>query len=334
MTAPRLLPPRIRLSPEAAMKVGILANPKHARTTRAYVRLVEVLKRKRITYRSATTTPQWPGTEQTSQLLDWGADLVVVLGGDGTLRASAPVLAEARVPGLIIPTGTANVLSKHIGVRSAENALKLADVHVGSESMPVCHIPVNEADCFTATGSRREHFVSLAGVGGDAMAISGHARLPAALRLGVLGYAYGASRALFAPLIKTRLMDPHSASPQFDGTTVTEAWSVMAAKTSRPAGPIPVFDHAKVSADEFEFLAVELRSTQAGDRLGEWAQIGWNRLNRRRASHSSMHYWQGTELSIILETPTQVQLDGDLIGDCRRLDLRAGTTSLAVLTPN
>ncbi|MGO1909968.1 MAG: diacylglycerol/lipid kinase family protein, partial [Brevibacterium linens] len=99
------------------MKVGVLANPKHARTMRAYARLVEVLKRERITYRSATTTPQWPGTEQTSQLLDWGANLIVVLGGDGTLRASAPVLAAARVPVLIIPTGTANVLSKHIGIR-------------------------------------------------------------------------------------------------------------------------------------------------------------------------------------------------------------------------
>ncbi|MCF2571966.1 diacylglycerol/lipid kinase family protein [Brevibacterium sp. UCMA 11754] len=316
------------------MKVGILANPKHARTMRAYARLVEVLKRKRITYRSATTTQQWPGSEQTSQLLDWGADLIVVLGGDGTLRASAPVLAAAQVPVLIIPTGTANVLSKHIGIRSAEYALELVEAHVGFQSMLIRHVPVNEADCFTSSGSRREHFVSLAGVGGDAIAISGQAQLPAALRMGILGYAYGASRALFAPLIKARLMDPHSSSSQLNGTTVTEMWSVMAAKTSRPAGPIPVFDHAEVGADEFEFLSVELRSTQPGDRLGEWAQIGWDRVNRRPASHSSMHYWRGTELSISLETPTQVQLDGDLIGDCRRLVLRAGTTVLAVLTPS
>ena len=316
------------------MKVGILANPKHARTMRAYARLVAVLKRERITYRSATTTPQWPGTVQTSQLLTWGADLIVVLGGDGTLRASAPVMAAARVPVLIIPTGTANVLSKHIGIRSTEYALELAEAHLGSQPMLVRDVPVNEADCFTATGSRREHFVSLAGIGGDAIAISGHARLPAALRLGVLGYAYGAGRALFAPLIKARLKDPDSANPQFDGTSVTEVWSAMASKTSRPAGPIPVFDQAEVGAGEFEFLAVELSSTQPGDRLGEWAQIGWDRVNRRSAAHSSMHYWRGTELSISLEVPAPVQLDGDLIGDCRRLDLRAGTTSLAVLTPD
>lgn len=328
------------------MKVGILANPKHTRTMRAYARLVEILKRERITYRSATSTQQWPGTEQASRLLDWGAELIVVLGGDGTLRACAPVLAAARVPVLIIPTGTANVLARHLGIRSTSSALELAEAHLRSQPMLSCDVPVNEADCFTAAGPRREHFVSLAGIGGDARAISGRTRLPAALRLGIIGYAYGASQALFAPLLKARLNDPHLAGPQFDGTTGTtgttgtsgtsgtEVWSVMASKTARPAGPIPVFAHAEVGAGAFEFLAVELRSTQAGHRLGEWAQIGWDCVNRRPAAHSSMHYWRGTELSISVEAPAPVQLDGDLIGDCRRLDLRAGTTALTVLTPN
>ncbi|WP_186292983.1 diacylglycerol kinase family protein [Brevibacterium aurantiacum] len=334
MTAPRLSPPLTPPSLEAAMKVGILANPKHARTMRAYARLVEILNRDRITYRSATTTQHWPGTEQTSRLLDWGAELIVVLGGDGTLRVCAPVLAAAQMPVLIIPTGTANVLARHLGIRSTASALGLAEAHLGSQPVLSCDVPVNEADCFTATGPRREHFVSLAGVGGDARAISGRTQLPAALRLGILGYAYGASQALFAPLLKARLDDPHVASPQFDGTTGTEVWSVMASKTARPAGPIPVFAHAEVGAGEFEFLAVELRTTQAGGRLCEWAQIGWDCANRRPTAHSSMHYWRGTELSISVEAPAPVQLDGDLIGDCRRLDLRAGTTALTVLTPN
>ncbi|MGO1825214.1 MAG: diacylglycerol/lipid kinase family protein, partial [Brevibacterium aurantiacum] len=107
------------------MKVGILINPKHGHTMRAYSELVEIIRRSHTRYRSATTTKQWPGVEQASKLLDWGADLIVILGGDGTLRVSAPVLASANVPVLIIPTGTANVLSKHIGIRSAGYALKL-----------------------------------------------------------------------------------------------------------------------------------------------------------------------------------------------------------------
>lgn len=304
------------------MKVGILVNPKHARTMRAYARLVEILKRERITYRSATTTQQWPGTEQTSRLLVWGADLIVVLGGDGTLRASAAFLAAAEVPVAIIPTGTANVLSRHIGIRSAEHALGLVESHLGSNPLRSCAVPVNEAHCFTADGPRREQFLSMAGIGGDARAIAGRTGLP-----GFLGYAWGAARALFAPLITVEI-----AGPQFEAPT--QVWSVMASKTARPAGPIPVFDHAEVTAGEFEFLAVTLTTTRLRHRSVEWARVGWDCVNRHPATNPSLHYWRGTELSISRDGPAPVQLDGDLIGDCRRLDLRAGTSSLRVLAPN
>lgn len=316
------------------MKVGILANPKHTRTMRAYARLVDILTRKRITYRSVTTTQQWPGREQASQLLHWGADLIVVLGGDGTLRVSAPVLATAKVPVLIIPTGTANVLSKHLGIRSAQHALQLVEEQLDSQTTIRSDVPVNEADCFTATGLRHEHFMSLAGVGGDARAVSARTRMPAAPSLGVLGYAFGASRALFAPLITARITDTQIADPPINDPVATEVWSVMASKTARPAGPIPVFDHAKLNLRDFEFLAVDLTTTTPGGRLGEWAQIAWDCVNRRPAHHPAMHYWRGDQASISLDGPAPVQLDGDLIGDCHRLDLWAGTTSLTVLAPN
>ncbi|WP_231447381.1 diacylglycerol/lipid kinase family protein [Brevibacterium zhoupengii] len=331
------------------MKIGIIVNPKHGHTTRVYGELVEIIRRSDNRYRSATTTKQWPGAEQTSQLLDWGADLIVVLGGDGTLRMSAPVLAAANVPVLIFPTGTANVLSRHIGIRSTRQALLLVEKYVDSPVASRCEVPVNVADCFTEAGLRREHFVSLAGIGGDARAVSGRTRLPAGLGWGILGYAYGAGRALFAPLISARLTTrqisgglPASGSESdsqpealpLERVIESPVWSVMASKTARPAGPITVFEHARPTAVQFEFLAVELSSTTPGDRLGEWARIGWDCVNRRPAAHSAMHYWQGTEASITLDDPAPVQIDGDPIGDCRRLDLRAGTSSLKVLTPN
>ncbi|MDN5550029.1 diacylglycerol/lipid kinase family protein [Brevibacterium aurantiacum] len=345
------------------MKVGILINPKHGHTMRAYSELVEIIRRSHTRYRSATTTKQWPGVEQASKLLDWGADLIVILGGDGTLRVSAPVLASANVPVLIIPTGTANVLSRHLGIRSTRQALQLVQKYLDSPFAPRCEVPVNVADCFTEAGPRREHFLSLAGIGGDARAVSGRTRLPTGLGWGILGYAYGAGRALFAPLISAHLTTPQSSGPPrqssgpprqspgghaapgaesdsqpnelpLETTTANYVWSVMASKTARPAGPIPVFDRARPTAAKFELLAVELSTTKPGDRLGEWALIGWSCVNRRPAAHAAMHYWQGTEASITLDDPAPVQLDGDLIGDCRRLDLRAGTTALTIITAN
>ena len=315
------------------MKVGILVNPRHARTTRAYAHLVEMLRHQYVRYRSATTTRDWPGADQTNELLTWGASLIIVLGGDGTLRSSAPVLAATGVPVLIVPTGTANVLSRHIGIRSADHALRLVESHLTSRPARSCAVPVNEADCFTADGSRREHFLSLAGIGGDAKAIVDRAVLPRILGERILGYAFGAARALFAPLFDVQIA---GAPVGPDATPAPEAqvWSVMASKTARPAGPIAVFDHAEVTAGEFEFLAVALTTTRPGDRLGEWAQIAWDCVNRRPGAHPSMCYWRGTEVRITADDPAPVQLDGDLIGDCRRLDLRAGTQSLKLLAPD
>lgn len=306
------------------MKVGILVNPRHSRSARIHAHLVEVLHRRQIPYLSTTTTRTWPGAQQSQRLLDWGADVVVVLGGDGTLRAAAPVLADVQVPVLIIPTGTANVLSRHIGIRSAKQALRLAEAYFTSELVPHRDVPVNEADCYTAGGRRQEHFLSLAGIGGDARAVGGRTRLPTPFSRGILGYAYGAAGALFAPMSNARIASD----------TTTEVWSVMAAKAARPAGPIPVFAHAEMTAGEFEFLSVELTTAHPGSRLGEWASIGWKCMNGQAAAHPAMHYWRGTKARISLDIPAPVQLDGDLIGDCYRLDLRAGATSLRILTPN
>ncbi|MDN6303924.1 MAG: hypothetical protein L0J57_12895, partial [Brachybacterium sp.] len=187
------------------------------------------------------------------------------------------------------PTGTANVLSRHIGIRSAEHALRLVESHLNSRRTRSCAVPVNEADCLTADGSRREHFLSLAGIGGDARAIVDRAVLPRILGERVLGYAFGAARALFAPLFDVRIAGAPARPDTTSATTPrTPVWSVMASKTARPAGPIPVFDHAEGTAGEFEFLAVALTTTAPGDRLGEWAQIAWDCVNRRPEANSSM----------------------------------------------
>ena len=351
------------------MRVGILVNPKHARTLHAYDRLVGALRRERIAYRSATTTQWWPGAQQARQLLDWNSELIVVLGGDGTLRAAAPLLSTATAPVALIPTGTANVLARHAGIRSIDYALDMVETHLASHSIPALTIPVNEADCLSDEGTRHEHFLSLAGIGGDALAVAGRMGLP-----GVFGYVGGAVRALFATQMMARIDSDH----------MRPVWSVMASKTGRPAGPITVFHHAEVSAQNFELLAVGLgvRMPDArpqphvgtggpasggdspGGRLGEgashieggslhdrgslhqreslhqwaricdWARIARDGLQGRLAKNPAMQYWTGSGLSVRVDAPAPVQLDGDLIGDCRGLDIRAGTRALRLLAPN
>ncbi|MDN6748072.1 MAG: NAD(+)/NADH kinase, partial [Brevibacterium sp.] len=280
---------------------------------------------------------------QARDLLEWDASLIIVIGGDGTLRSSAPVLSATAVPVLIVPTGTANVLSRHIGIRSAEHALRLVESHLTLRPARMCAVPVNVADCLTADGSRREHFLSLAGIGGDARAVAGRTALPGALGTGLFGYMYGAARALFSPSVNAQIVEanefsltdpPEQPSATIVATPMRQVWSVMASRTARPAGPGPVFPHAEAVAEEFEFLAVTLTAAGLGGRLGEWARIASDCAYRRPGANPSMRYWRGTEVSIRVDEAAPVQLDGDLIGDCRRLDLQAGTQALSLLTPH
>lgn len=312
-----------------SIRVGLVVNPKHARTSRAYSQLVRALKHGRVRYRSATTTPERPGAAQATSLVTWGADVVIVLGGDGTLRVTAPVLAAAQVPVVVIPTGTANVFTRHIGKGSVQRAVAssaealtapFAQWHRTATKYRI-EVPVNEVDWLGADG-RWQHgcFLSMAGVGGDARAVAGQGSAP-----GLLGYIRGGAKALLAPNFEVSVTsnDPRAVS------VPRNVWSVMASKVSHPAGPIPVFPAAKADREDFELLAVAVG--ESGRRLGEWARIAVDCLWRRPAQNSNLHYWTGTEAAISLDRSEPAHLDGDPIGDCREMRIRAGGQRLTVL---
>src|SRR5699024_2971392 len=91
--------------------VGIIVNPKHVATRRAYTALSEALRDRAAAYRTMTTTAVRHGRWQPEQRADRGAAVSSALGGDRTSRAAAPGPAEAGLPAAVVPTGTANVLS-------------------------------------------------------------------------------------------------------------------------------------------------------------------------------------------------------------------------------
>src|SRR5271169_3750199 len=59
------------------------------------------------------------GDGATRQAVAAGARLVFAVGGDGTVRACAQVLAGGQVPLAIVPRGTANLLATALGIPSA-----------------------------------------------------------------------------------------------------------------------------------------------------------------------------------------------------------------------
>lgn len=308
----------------ATAGVGIIVNPKHVATRRAYTELSEALRDRAAAYRTMTTTAVRDGRWQAEQLVDWGAEVIIVLGGDGTIRAAAPVLAEAGIPAALVPTGTANVLSRHVGLGSTRQAIAhcLSILRsAGDEAdASIRRIPINTAKVRRADGRwEQTAFLCLAGIGGDARAVARHHGLP-----GLAGYAWGAARALFAQGLTVT------------GDAVTSGepvWSVMASKVARPAGPISVFPSARVDDEQFSALTVGPLPRGSARAVRAWAGIAAACLKGRPESHPLMHYRSTTAVTIRLDAPAPAQLDGDLIGDCLELRLSAGRQRLLVSAP-
>jgi diacylglycerol kinase (ATP) len=91
--------------------------------------------------------------------LDEGADLIAVLGGDGTVNEVVNGLAGSHVPLVVLPGGTANVLCTEL--KAGSNAVKVAAELKGWVAQRIALGRVH-----TPEGSR--YFLLMAGVGLDA----------------------------------------------------------------------------------------------------------------------------------------------------------------------
>ncbi|MEU1037885.1 diacylglycerol kinase family protein [Streptomyces sp. NPDC005907] len=106
------------------------------------------------------TTAEDTGGGQAARAVRDGAALVVVCGGDGTLRAAADAMAGSGVPLALVPSGTGNLLARNLGLPLSPTGALDAALR-GS----VRHIDLGriEGDALEVT-----HFAAMSGAGLDA----------------------------------------------------------------------------------------------------------------------------------------------------------------------
>ena len=162
------------------------------------------------------------GDGLTRGAVEAGAELIVCVGGDGTVAACAQALAGTSVPLAIVPAGSANLTAKALGIPAGLDAALRTGF--GGRNRRV--------DLATADGTV---FVAMAGIGLDAAVVG--ATPDAAKRLaGWLAYAGAAvAQVLRQPTMFTVRLD--------GGATLTPASQVCHGRElRRAAGGIP--DHA------------------------------------------------------------------------------------------
>lgn len=139
------------------------------------------------------TTEADPGAGMARTAVEADAGLVVVVGGDGTVRNVASGLADSSTPLGIIPTGTGNLLARNLGLPldDMDDALRIA-MGGHTRSIDLGRVTYTDADDV----EHDEVYLVMLGVGMDADLIAG-ADDELKARLGWVAYISSFTSALF-----------------------------------------------------------------------------------------------------------------------------------------
>ena len=148
--------------------------------------------------------PRLPGTTRRSRTRHrhgrgrrgGGADLVLVCGGDGTVREGVRGLAGTGIPVGIVPAGTGNLLARNLDIPLYIRAA--IDVALTGQDRAVDMVEVS-GDGFEDT-----HFMVMAGMGFDAAIMEG-VNEDIKKRVGWLAYVLSALKSLMFPAVRVEI---------------------------------------------------------------------------------------------------------------------------------
>jgi diacylglycerol kinase family enzyme len=252
------------------------------------------------------------GTEAARRSALSGADLVVAVGGDGTVRCCAEGIADTGVPMGIVPTGTANLLARTLGIPShAHAALRLA--------LPAEGIARPYTDrCIDLATADGIPFTAMAGMGLDAAVVAAtHLKH----QIGWIAYAVsGAAHLAIPPATFTIRLD--------GGEPFTRvARCVVAGNSGLLPGGFSLLPAAQVD-DGFLDVGV----------LAPAGPLGWARLATRVLVHS--HYedrqlerFRARRVEITADRPLPREVDGEVIFAGPSLTMALRSQALLVRVP-
>lgn len=260
------------------------------------------------------TTVAAPGGPQAQQALDNGADLVIVAGGDGTVRSVANVLAHTGVPLGIIPVGTANLF--HLNAIGREKRL---DSSVRTALMGT-DTPVDTGIVrlgFADEQHLEARFLVVVGVGRDALSLGGVSQN--------VKRAIGPA-AYFAAVVPQLLRPPLPMQVRIDGEPMphTAAWSVLVGNCGVVSGGITVLPGANIQDGKLNLLHVAPKS-----HLG-WLPLAWRGMRGTTRTVRGVGDHLVEEVTIIPESAAAVQIDGDVWHGIVQAEITVDSSSLII----
>lgn len=258
--------------------------------------------------------------------------MVVIAGGDGTVRAVIEAMQGRGTPLGVIPAGTGNLLARNLGLELGDLGAAVRTAFRGATR----DLDVATADLIDVDGDRtRRAFVVMAGIGLDAEMAETTSAL-AKRRLGWFAYVTPIARSIIANRqfhLRYRI----------DGgsTRSARAHTIIVGNCGTLAGNMLLLPTARV--DDGLLDVVMMRPKRRFGWAGIWVRLilqglarhsrHTERMMRSAVDLRSLAYAQGTRFDVRFDTPHDVELDGDGFGPIIAAQISIAPAALKIRVP-
>ncbi len=256
------------------------------------------------------TTEEDPGVGQARQAVEAGADVVMVCGGDGTVRSAAQVLAGSGVTMGLLPAGTGNLLARNMDM-TLDDLSGAARVALTGDDRPI------DVGWMKVDSGEEQVFLVMAGMGFDAEIM---ANAPEALKAKVGPAAYVVAGLRHFNGRRTRV----TITVDDDEPVVRRIRTVVIGNCGKLLGGLVLMPDAEIDDGLLDMVSI------APSGIVGWAAVAGSVMTRQRKGHHRVERWQGRRITVQTGEPHTTQLDGDPVGEASLIELRVDPGALVV----